>query len=167
MVEIQTLFAHVSFLVQKSLGIWLSLWAIRYKAKWDYKLSRTAKTVRWTVVGIGYLLAAGSPGPAISRLVPGFAGVCFLCWPNLAYHVTNFFVEWPTTEGRVGSIARNGSHSVITYSFELDQDTFGGSTTLRASDVIPYSEGQCVTVAYDPLNPDQSKALPGILTEPF
>ena len=53
----------------------------------------------------------------------------------------------PTTEGLVGSAASDGSHSVITYSFELGRDTFGGATTLALNNLIPYSEGQRVTVA--------------------
>ena len=73
--EIQTLVSHVSFLEQKSLGIWLVFWAFRRKADWDFKLSGTAKAVRWTVVGVGYVLAAGLPGPAVVRLVPGFTGI--------------------------------------------------------------------------------------------
>jgi uncharacterized membrane protein YedE/YeeE len=163
--EIRMLVSHVNFLVQKSLGIWFVFWAIRRKADWDYKLSGTAKAVRWTVVGVGYVLAAGLPGPALVRLVPGLTGICFLCWPNLAYRLTSLFVEWPTIEGRVGSAAQDGSHSVINYSFELGQDTFGGAATLKSSDVARYSEGQRVIVAYDPLNPDQSKVLPGAAVE--
>lgn len=154
------------FLFQKSVGIWLSLWAIRYKADWDYKLSGTAKGVRWGVVGIGYTLAA-LPGPALLRLLPGVVGICFLCWPNLGYHLTNFFVDWPITEGRVeSSSALDSSHSVVSYSFELGHDTFGGSATVKSQDVLPYSEGERVTVAYDPLNPDQSKILPQISAQP-
>jgi hypothetical protein len=61
--QIQGLLPRFNFLWQKSLGIWLSVWAIRYKADWDYKLSDTAKAVRWGVVGIGYVLAASLPGP--------------------------------------------------------------------------------------------------------
>jgi hypothetical protein len=160
--DIQTLVSHVGFLVEKSLGIWFVFWAIRKKADWDYKLSGNAKAVRWTVVGVGYVLAAWLPGPAAVRLVPGLTGICFLCWPNLAYHLATLFVDWPTIEGRVGSAAQDGSHSVITYSFELGQNTFGGATTLKSSDVTRYSQGQRVTVAYDPLNPDQSKVLPSI-----
>jgi|ERR1035438_8826128 hypothetical protein len=158
--EVQTLVSHVSFAFQKSLGLWLSLWAIRYKAAWDYNMSDTAKAVRWGVVGIGYALAAALPGPPIVRVVPGVLGMGFLCWPNLAYHLTNLFITWPTTEGRVGSAASDGSHSVITYSFELRSETFGGATTLALNHATAYSEGQRVTVAYDPLNPDQSKVLP-------
>ena len=157
--EIQALFSRVGFLLQKSLPIWLSVWAIRYKAEWDYKLSRAAKTVRWAVVGVGYILAAGLPGPGVLRLVPGFVGICFLCWPNLAYHATNLFVEWPTTEGRVDSVAQDGSRLVITYSFDIGRDIFGGTTTLKASDMICFEAGRRVTVAYDPLNRNQSKVV--------
>lgn len=156
--EIQGLVSRISFLVQKSLGIWLAAWAIRYKGEWDYKLSSTAKGVRWSVVGLGYVLAASLPGPAPMRLVPGLLGHCFLCWPNLAYHLTNLFVEWPTTEGRVGSASQDGFHSIVTYSFELGGESYGGATTIRSVDVS-YSEGQQVRVAYDPLNPDRSRVL--------
>jgi Protein of unknown function (DUF3592) len=161
--EIQTLISRISFLLQKSLGIWLLVWAIRYKADWDFRLSRTAKAVRWGVVGGGYVLGASLPGPGVVRLVPGFVGICFLCWPNLAYHMTNLFVEWPTTEGRVGAVEQADSRSIITYSFELGGETFGGTTTLKQSGTDPYSEGQCVTVSYDPLNPDKSRVVARIL----
>jgi len=112
--ELQAVVSRVSFLVQKSLGIWFLVWGVRYKADQDFKLSGTAKIVRWAVVGIGYVLAASLPGPGFVRLVPGLAGICFLCWPNLAYHLTNLFVEWPTVEGRVGYAAQEGLHSIIT-----------------------------------------------------
>ena len=158
--ELQAVVSRVTFLAQKSLGIWFLVWAIRYKADWDFKLSGTAKVVRWAVITIGYVLAASLPGPGFVRLVPGFAGICFLCWPNLSYHLTNLFVEWPTIEGRVGSAAQEGLHSIITYSFELGGETFGGMTTLKTGGYTnPYSEGQRVTVAYDPLNPEQSEVI--------
>ncbi len=67
------------------------------------------------VVGIGYTVAAALPGPPLMRVAPGVIGICFLCWPNLAYHLTNVFIEGPTTEGRVGSAASDGSHSVISF----------------------------------------------------
>jgi hypothetical protein len=157
--EIRTLISHVSFLVEKSLGIWFVCWAIRRNAGVDYKLSGTAKVVRWTVVGAGYVLGAGLPGPAVTRVAPGLTGICFLCWPNLAYHLTNLFVQWPITEGQVGSVVRDGSHSVVSYSFEVGQDTFGGGTPVKSNDAIRYSEGYRVMVAYDPLNPDKSKII--------
>ena len=157
--EFRTLISHVSFLVEKSIGIWFVFWAIRRKAGVDYRLSGTAKAVRWTVVGAGYVLGAGLPGPAVARVVPGLTGICFLCWPNLAYHLSNLFVQWPTTEGRVGSVVQDGSHSLISYSFEMGQDTFGGATSVESNDAIRYSEGPRVMVAYDPLNPDKSKVI--------
>jgi len=164
--RIQALLSHVSFLVQKSLGIWLAIWAIRYKADWDYKLSGTAKAVRWGVVAMGYVLAAALPGPGFVRLVPGITGLLFLCWPNLAYHLTNLFVEWPTIEGRLGSIVQDGLHSIVTYSFELGGVTFGGRATIKSCERMkPYFEGRSVTIAYDPLNPDQSKVIPRIPAE--
>lgn len=164
--EIQTLLSHLSFLVEKSVGIWFVFWAIRRRADWDYKLSGTAKAVRWTVVGIGYVLGAGLSGPAVARTAAGLTGICFLCWPNLAYHLTSLFIEWPTTEGRVGSVVQDGSHLVITYNFELGRDTFGGATSLKSKETIRYSESQRITVAYDPLNPDRSKVLPATVAQP-
>jgi len=152
--------ARVSFLAQKSVVIWLSFWAVRYKAGWDYRLSATAKAVRWGVVAAGYVLAASLPGPGFVRLVPFLVGICFLCWPNLAYHVTNLFVEWPSTEARVVSIAHSESDCVVGYAFELGGQTFGGTTRIKASGQhMDYSEGQGVTVFYDPLNPGESNMI--------
>ena len=42
--------AHISWMFEKSLGIWLAAWAVRYKAEWDYKLSGTARALRWGVI---------------------------------------------------------------------------------------------------------------------
>ena len=69
------------------------------------------------------------------RLVPGLAGICFLCWPNLAYHVTNLFVEWPTAEGRVGSAEQVDSRSIITYSFEVGGEFRWHYTAIRKDSV--------------------------------
>ncbi len=151
--------SRVSFLWAKSLGPWLSVWAIRYKTDCDFKLSPTVRTVRWLVVVVGYFLAASLPGPGIVRLVPGLTGLCFLCWPNLAYHFTNFFVRWPKTEGRVTSFTLSESYPVLSYSFEFGGNTYGGRTALK-SDSNRYSEGQAITIAYDPFNPDESKVSP-------
>ena len=116
--------------------------------------------MRWAVVGIGYVLAASVPRSGTVRLVLLLLGLCFLCWPNLAYHVTSRFTVWPTTKGRVVSAAQFDSSSVIIYSFELGGETFGRTITLKGNETGQnYSEGQCVRVCYDPLNPDRSKLI--------
>jgi hypothetical protein len=94
------------------------------------------------------------------RVMPGATGLCFLCWPNLAYHLTNFFVEWPTTEGKVLSVSQSNSCWLVSYSFELRGEAFGGITKLKAgAGTNQYSAGQRVTVGYDPLNPSQSTVV--------
>lgn len=152
------MFARFSFLAQKSISIWIMVWAIRYGAGWDYKLSRLAKRVRWIVVITGYLLAAFLPGPSIGRLVSGFLGLIFLCWPNFAYHLTNLFVGWPTTKGRIVSVFDSGSGYFVSYTFELGSDTFGGRVQLGSdSHEVRYAPDDNITIAYDPLNPDRSR----------
>jgi hypothetical protein len=158
--DTQLLFSQLGFLLEKSLGIWFVVWAIRHKYKWDYKLSSMAKAVRWAVVTVCYLLlATGILGVAAVRLFVLAVGLCFLCWPNFAYHLTNIFIEWPTIEGRIGSVAQDGSRSLVTYSFELGRDSFGGRTTIGSNSTRHYVTGECVEIAYDPLNPDESKLL--------
>jgi hypothetical protein len=101
--QIDAIFSHVAWALGKSTGIWLSVWAIRYKADWDYRLSTAAKTVRWGVVLGAYFLAASLPGKELGtlRVLVGLLGLVFLCWPNFGYHLTNCFVAWPTTTGNV------------------------------------------------------------------
>ena len=96
------------------------------------------------------------PGPGIVRLIPGLAALCVLCWPNLAYHLTNLLIWWPETEGRVTSFTSSESYPVLGYSFEFRGNTYGGRTAVK-SKALSYSEGQTVTIAYDPFNPDESK----------
>jgi hypothetical protein len=156
--DTQMLFSQLSFLLEKSLGIWFVVWAIRRRFDWDYKLSATAGIVRWAVVTVCYvLLATGVLGVSAVRLFILTIGLCFLCWPNFAYHLTKFFTEWPTIEGRIGSVAQDGSTAVLTYSFEVGGDSFGGKTTVRSDCRSPYVAGERVEIAYDPLNPDESK----------
>jgi len=59
--ELQAAVSHVSFLAQESLGIWFLVWAIRYKADWDFKLSATAKVARWAA---RFLRKPDPDGPA-------------------------------------------------------------------------------------------------------
>src|SRR5579863_7670787 len=161
--EIQTLVSHTSFLLEKSLGIWFAVWAIRYRAAWDFKLGSVAKLLRWTVVGIGYLFAASLPGPAVVRLVPGLIGLCFLCWPNFAYHLNNIFARWPKTDGRVVSVSQTAHGYLVGYSFTVGGETCGGTATIRTTgspdNKQPYYEGQQIAVSFDPLNPNQSEVI--------
>jgi Protein of unknown function (DUF3592) len=156
--DTQMLFSQLAFLLEKSLGIWFVVWAIRRKFDLDYKLSSTAVLLRWAVVTFSYLLlATGVLGIAAVRLPILAVGLLFLCWPNFVYHLTKFFVQWPTIEGRIGSVLQDGSRSVVTYSFEVGQDSFGGKTTVSSESRRPYVAGERVEIAYDPLNPDESR----------
>jgi hypothetical protein len=79
--------SRVSFFWLKSLGPWLSVWVIRYKADCDYRLSPTAKGVRWLVVAIGYVLAASLPGPGFVRVIPDQRVCAFSA--GLILHITS------------------------------------------------------------------------------
>jgi hypothetical protein len=154
------LISHASFLFEKSIGIRLAVWAVRYNAEWDYKLSARARAVRWTIVTTGYLLVASFPGPGCLRVIAIVIALSFLCWPNFAYHLTNAFVEWPRAEGRVVSSTKFDGDSVVSYVFHLGDQTFGRYARVKASGVTKtYSNDEKVTIAYDPLNPDQSKLV--------
>jgi hypothetical protein len=158
--DAQRLISDVSFLTERSVGIWFTFWALRYRAGWDYKLNRAAKIVRWSVVGVGYLLGASLPGPAAVRLVPGFIGVGFLCWPNFAYRLAKLFDEWPVTEGRVVSIARTESGMDVMYEFQCGDGRLGGTASLKQRfPMAELSPGQTIAVRYDPLNPDESELI--------
>ena len=150
--------AHVSWMFGKSLGIWLSVWAIRYKAQWDYKLSGTASALRWIVVVTAYSLAASVPGPGFVRVIFGFIGLGFLCWPNFAYHLSKLFVEWPTAQASVVSASSSGNRAQVSYMFQVGDQTFGGNARVN-SHMARFSEGQRIVIAYDPLNPDESKLI--------
>lgn len=74
------------------LNIWLAVWAIRRKGELDYQLDRTAKAVRWIIVAFcfGLVFRAGQLLSPTTRVCLGIAGIAFLVWPNLAYHITRF-----------------------------------------------------------------------------
>lgn len=111
--------AHVSWMFEKSLGIWFAAWAIRYKAQWDYKLSKAATALRWAVVLTAYSLAASVPGPGFVRAILRVIGLGFLCWPNFAYHLSKFFIEWPTVRGCVVSTESSGNGAHLSYVFRI------------------------------------------------
>jgi hypothetical protein len=145
--------SRLGSLFAKSLGPWLSIWAIRFRTDCDYKLSRHAKVLRWVVVFVGYQLALSLPWPVV-RLATGLTGLCFLCWPNFAYHAAKVLFAWPTTQGRVVSVMQDGTACMVTYSFHYQNQTFGGTAKVRDGKL---STDDSVSVAYDPLNPDESK----------
>jgi hypothetical protein len=158
--NLQSLVSHVGFLIEKSVGIWFAIWALRHRAGWDYKLNGTARAVRWSVVGVGYSLAASLPGPAVVRLVPGFLGIGFLCWPNFAYRLAKLFAEWPVTEGRVVAIAKTESGADVMYDFQCEGKRVGGTTSVKQrSPLAELSAGQAITVRYDPLNLGESEPV--------
>lgn len=160
---LQPLTSQVELLLQASLGLWFSAWALRRKLGWDYKLSKAAQMVCWGVVGIGYGVATSTLGPGPVRAVALVVGLCFLCWPNLAYRLTNIFIAWPTTEACLVSIAECDSGNVIGYRFCRAGERLGGSTLCkkkaRGCDAAEYSVVQSVVVRYDPLNPTQSRIV--------
>jgi hypothetical protein len=73
--------------------IWLSSWVLRRNAEVDLPLDRTARTVRWMAVamgfGVGYYVHGQKWGYV--RLAGFVFGLAFLCWPNFAHHLTNLF----------------------------------------------------------------------------
>lgn len=154
--------AQAGDLSSKIAGIWLSVWAIRYQGQLDYKLSSRARLVRWAVVALGFSTAS-TPGANLGavRLWGGFVGLCFLCWPNLAYHLTRVFDDWPTTEGTVGSSEEQSTiRWIIRYDFGFDGERYGGTCKVKALPGIAlrdaYPSGASIVVRFDPLNPRNS-----------
>ena len=160
--DLQALFAQLGYFVEKSAGVWLTVWALRYKAGWDYKLSGPAKAVRWGIVCLGYVLAAEWTHPGVVRTVALLAGLSFLCWPNFAYWIASLFAKWPETKGHLISITNSDRGETIVYSFDCGGETFGGTTLRRRerdSELESYSPGQHLSISYDPLNPERSKVI--------
>jgi len=157
--DAHSLASRVTFLFGESFGIWFAVWGLRQRASWDYKLNAAARMTRWVIIGIGYALAASLPGPAAVRVIPGFVGLRFLCWPNFAYRLANFFIEWPVTEGRIISITRTESSDVIMYDFRSGGESFGGTASLKKAEIgtAECAPGQPIAIRFDPLNPRESK----------
>ena len=157
--DAQSLISHVGFLIERSMGIWFPCWALRYRAGWDYKLNGAAKIARWTIVVVGYSVGASLPGPAAVRLVPGFVGVGFLCWPNFAYRLAKLLAKWPVAAGRVVSITKTESGIDVMYEFQGEEGRLGGMASLAASSCGRAVAGQTIAVRYDPLNPGESELI--------
>jgi hypothetical protein len=74
-------------------NIWFLVWAIRRRGELDYELDSTAKLIRWALAIVCLGVPVRFPqliNPPAIRVCLGFAGVAFLVWPNLAYHLTRF-----------------------------------------------------------------------------
>ena len=157
-------FPQASYVLQRSVGLWLSVWAIRYTAGIDYKLSAQAKAVRWIVV-LTTFAATALPGASLGWVRVSFylTGLVFLCWPNFAYHLNRLFERWPTVEGRVNSVqAKSPSKWAVAYDFEIGGERYGGLDTVGVgADGQGISNGGSILVQYDPLNPGRSSHIQG------
>jgi hypothetical protein len=159
-------FPQVSYALQKSVGLWLSVWAVRFSAGIDYKLSAQGKTIRWAVVVICFALTS-VPGASLGwfRVSSYLIGLAFLCWPNLAYHLGKLFDEWPIAEGRVDSVQQQSdSRWTIAYDFEIGGERYGGHDTVKSGSIKrdASDERTRVLVRSDPLNPGRSSRIQGV-----
>jgi hypothetical protein len=157
-------FAQAGYIIQRSLGIWLSIWAVRYGMSIDYRLGIRGKVTRWAAVLLCFGLTA-VPGSKLGwfRIICYLVGLAFLCWPNLAYYLSKGYQEWPTIEGRINSVEQQqGSSWVVGYDFELGGERYGGRDTVK-NDPGHYAdvsrEDARVLIRYDPLNPGRSSRI--------
>jgi len=95
---------YASGLVEYALGIWFAAWAFRKRYEVDYRLDRGMQILRWSVIGVGFAMAQIAGGTAAKwvRLCGAFIALAFLCWPNLAYHVTRLFRPEDSASGPTG-----------------------------------------------------------------
>lgn len=90
-------------LAQPAVGLWLGFWGLRQKLECDYKLDRTARTLRWCIILIGWVLASLPVGELRYLRAAGYlAGIAFLWWPNFAYHLMRLIrrQQTPDTGGQ-------------------------------------------------------------------
>jgi hypothetical protein len=97
------------------------------------------------------------------RVFSYFAGLAFLCWPNLAYHLSKLFEEWPTAEGQVDSVQqKSASRWMIAYDFEVRGERYGGHDRVNSDAGIKAgasSESTRILIRYDPLNPGRASRI--------
>ena len=75
------------------LNIWLVCWAIRKRGEVDLPIDQTVQAVRWLLGSALTMFPFALPKAIDSfafRVCVGFAGLAFLCWPNLAVHLVAF-----------------------------------------------------------------------------
>jgi hypothetical protein len=93
--------SYLGGLASGAVSVWFFFWVYRRKYELDYKLDKTAQTMRWLIVLFGFAIAL-IPGPQfkIPRIIAGVMLVAFLAWPNFAHHLTVLFRR--PTEGQKG-----------------------------------------------------------------
>jgi hypothetical protein len=79
---------YMGGLAASAASVWLLFWAIRRTYEVDEKLDRRAQILRWSIIAAGFA-ATLPPGSTFKwvRIIGGFLGLAFLCWPNFAYHL--------------------------------------------------------------------------------
>jgi hypothetical protein len=83
---------YLEGMASRAITIWFAFWAIRKKYELDYPLDRTGHIVRWSCIGIGFLLLLlRQPQFKAVRVVGALLYLTFLCWPNFAYHLVRLF----------------------------------------------------------------------------
>jgi hypothetical protein len=91
--------ANARFLAESGICIWFPFWGFRRKYELDEKFDFPAKVVRWSAVGVCYVLGS-LPGPKFgpAKAVALVVGLSFLCWPNFAYRVRNLLKQERTPQ---------------------------------------------------------------------
>jgi len=86
-------YAGAMLLLKCSLGIWAGFWGWRRWQDLDQPLDRSMKALRWSVVLIGWLVAAAVPAGRFwpIRAVFGVLALAFFVWPNFAFHAMKRF----------------------------------------------------------------------------
>jgi hypothetical protein len=152
-------------MAQRVAGIWFSSWAIRHRWDLDYQLGPRARFVRWGLVAVCYgitQIPGADFGPV--RFSGGMIGLCFICWPNFAYHLNKLSEDWPTTNGTVGtSQEKSASRWAVSYDYEFDGKRWGGTATVKSIPGLAikdaYPDGASIIVRFDPLNPKNSAVV--------
>jgi len=82
--------------------IWFSVWAFRRRYEVDETLDRPMQVVRWVTVFAAWGLIQ-IPGPrwGMVRVIAGFVGLGFLCWPNFAFHTVRLFRGLDSRHGAI------------------------------------------------------------------
>jgi hypothetical protein len=86
---------NAKLLVGTMICIGFPCWAGRRKYELDEVLSPRARTARWVVIAITFLIVTfpvgqiTNPWIGYARVIVAFVCVAFFCWPNLINRVLN------------------------------------------------------------------------------